>query len=78
MRQFHNRPSNRNSNRVFKNLDHHLLLPLYFSLKWLLERKDLDALSSVIPIVDRLTKILIDIGETHRDLGVMAEYERSD
>jgi hypothetical protein len=59
-------------------MDHHLLLPLYFSLKWLLERKDLDALSRVIPIVDRLTKILIDIGETHRDLGVMAEYERSD
>jgi hypothetical protein len=32
-------------------------------LKWLLERKDLDALSRVIPIVDRFTKLLIDIGE---------------
>ena len=32
-------------------------------LKWLLERKDLDALSRVIPIVDRFTKLLIEIGE---------------
>jgi hypothetical protein len=39
-------------------------------LKWLLERKDLDALSRVIPIVDRFTKLLIDIGETGPGLKV--------
>ena len=29
-------------------------------LKWLLERKDLDARAKLIPIVDRLTQLLID------------------
>src|SRR4030095_15134764 len=33
-------------------------------LKWLLEKKDLDALSRVIPIVDNLTRVLIEIGQT--------------
>jgi hypothetical protein len=31
-------------------------------LKWLLEKKDLDALAKLIPIVDRLTHLLIEIG----------------
>jgi hypothetical protein len=35
-------------------------------LNWLLERKDLDALSRVIPIVDRLTRLPIEIGERRR------------
>jgi hypothetical protein len=30
-------------------------------LKWLLERKDFDALSRVIPVVDNLTTVLIEI-----------------
>jgi len=30
-------------------------------LKWLLEKKDLDALSRFIPIVDGLTRLLIEI-----------------
>ena len=33
-------------------------------LKWLLEKKDLDALSRVIPIVDNLTRVLIEIGQS--------------
>jgi len=33
-------------------------------LKWLLEQKNLDALSRVIPIVDNLTRILIEIRQT--------------
>ena len=33
-------------------------------LKWLLEKKDLDALSRVIPIVDDLTRVLIEIRQT--------------
>ncbi len=32
-------------------------------LKFLLERKDLDALAKLIPIVDRLTHLLIELGE---------------
>jgi hypothetical protein len=31
-------------------------------LKWLLEKRDLDALAKLIPIVDRLTDLLIEIG----------------
>ena len=33
-------------------------------VKWLLEKKDLDALSRVIPIVDNLTRVLIEIDQT--------------
>jgi hypothetical protein len=33
-------------------------------LKWLLEQKNLDALSRVIPIVDNLTRVLIEIRQT--------------
>jgi hypothetical protein len=33
-------------------------------VKWLLEKKDLDALSRVIPIVDSLTRVLIEIDQT--------------
>jgi hypothetical protein len=33
-------------------------------LKWLLDRKDLDALSRIIPVVDNLTRVLIEIGRT--------------
>jgi hypothetical protein len=32
-------------------------------LKWLLEKKDLDALAKLIPIVDGLTHLLIEIGQ---------------
>ena len=32
-------------------------------LKFLLEKKDLDALAKLIPIVDRLTHLLIEIGK---------------
>ena len=32
-------------------------------LKYLLEKKDLDALSKLIPVVDRLTMVLIKIHE---------------
>ncbi|HEY3038012.1 MAG TPA: hypothetical protein VGJ66_04700 [Pyrinomonadaceae bacterium] len=31
-------------------------------LKWLLERKDLDALAKLIPVVDRVTHLLIELG----------------
>ena len=32
-------------------------------LRFLLEKKDLDALAKLIPIVDRLTRLLIEIGQ---------------
>ncbi|HZA53966.1 MAG TPA: hypothetical protein VE616_06935 [Candidatus Udaeobacter sp.] len=36
-------------------------------VKWLLERRDLDGLSRIIPIVDKLTQLLIEIEKTeHR------------
>ncbi len=33
-------------------------------LKWLLEQKNLDAVSRVIPIVENLTRVLIEIRQT--------------
>jgi hypothetical protein len=36
---------------------------LVLHLQWLLEKKDLDAVSKLIPIVDRLTHLLIEIGQ---------------
>jgi len=33
-------------------------------LQWLLEKKDLDALSTLVPIVDKLTTILIQTRQT--------------
>jgi hypothetical protein len=35
-------------------------------LKYLLEKKDLDALSNLIPVVDKLTTVLIQIHENGR------------
>jgi hypothetical protein len=37
---------------------------LVLHLQWLIERKDLDALPKLIPIVDRLTQLLIELKET--------------
>jgi hypothetical protein len=36
---------------------------LVLHLPWLLDKKDLDAVSKLIPIVDRLTHLLIEIGQ---------------
>ena len=36
---------------------------LVLHLQWLLDKKDLDAVSKLIPIVDRLTHLLIEIGQ---------------
>jgi len=33
-------------------------------LQWLLEKQDLDALSTLVPIVDKLTTILIETRQT--------------
>lgn len=35
-------------------------------IKWLLDRRDLDALSRLIPIVDKLTQLLIESEKTQQ------------
>lgn len=36
---------------------------LFEHVKWLLEKRDLDALSRLIPVVDTFTHLLIEMGE---------------
>ena len=46
-------------------------------VRWLLEKKDLSALSKLIPIVDRLTAILVEIHQPDTSsLGNQLEIKR--
>jgi hypothetical protein len=41
----------------------HINEQLVEHLKWLLEKKDLEALSRLIPVVDRFTHLLVEIDD---------------